>query len=199
MTAYRKLLPTELFRYRDHLLRLDAEDRHARFAGTVSDDSIRRHCKGLDWTNTVVIGYFDQGELRGASELRFESGLRPERAELAFSIEKPFQNHGMGASLMRRALTVARNRGIETIDIICLMENRRMQRLARKYSKYVVTECGEVDVSIPLNRASPVSVMLETIEDGAGAVSTLMDQTRGLLGFFYRDYLPPVSASGGVA
>jgi len=174
MNVFRKLLPAEWDRYKAHLLRLDRADRHLRFAGTVSDAVIERHCQGLDWRNTIVIGWFDNGELRGASELRTAGTPFPKRAELAFSVESAYQGRGIGHDLMSRALTIARNRGIKTIDVVCMLENRRMRSLARKFTKAAVIESGEVGVTIALTMPNHVTLFLEALEDGAGVMSAVL-------------------------
>ena len=66
----RKLWIAETARYRDHLLRLDASSRHNRFGAGVSDDFIRNYVKTTFGLGAVVHGYFSEGILRGAAELR---------------------------------------------------------------------------------------------------------------------------------
>lgn len=176
MGVFRKLLPAEMDRYKAHLLRLDRVDRHLRFAGTVADAVIEQHCHRLDWRNTIVIGWFVDGELRGATEMRTAGRPFPKRAELAFSVERSYQGRGVGTELMRRALTIAGNRGVKVIDVFCLFENRRMRALARKFSKAAVIEHGEVGVTIALDMPNHVTFFLEALEDGAGLVSAMLDR-----------------------
>src|SRR5579872_7596773 len=129
----RKLWVGETELYCDHLLRLDAVSRHNRFGGGISDDFIRAYTESLNSTNSVVHGFFVDGVLRGAAELR-PLVLVPDRdAELAFSIEKPWQSHGVGTALLERTLLAARNRGYKLLHMACLADNRRMQQLARKF------------------------------------------------------------------
>ncbi len=83
----RKLWIGETEKYREHLLRLDPESRHNRFAGAVADEFI---CNYVDLTgglDAIVHGLFVGGVMRGAAELR-PLGLRlPRQAEAAFSVE----------------------------------------------------------------------------------------------------------------
>ena len=67
MTFYRKLLPTDLNVYRDHLLRLSSQDRYARFCGFKTDESIAAYCRGIDWRFTIMVGCFVRGELRAVA------------------------------------------------------------------------------------------------------------------------------------
>ena len=182
MSTFRNLLITEMGRYKDHLLRLDRSDRHMRFGGTVSDAVIEQHCLRMDWRNTVVVAYVDGGEIRAAVELRtsdrtFDRPF-PERAEAAFSVERAYQGRGLGTALMRRVLTVASNRGVRIVDVLCLLENRRMQALARKFARAVVVEGGEVGITIGVDRPSQVSLMLEAFEEGAGLMLAMLDRFR---------------------
>jgi RimJ/RimL family protein N-acetyltransferase len=71
--------------------------------------------------------------MRGAAELRMIGESWPTDAEGAFSVEKDFQNGGVGTQLLGRIVRAARNRGVSRLYMNCLAENRKMQRLAKKY------------------------------------------------------------------
>ena len=116
----RKLWIGETDAYRDHLLRLDRESRHRRFSGAVSDEFIARHAATVNEIGVVVHGFFVDGVLRGAAELRHEGSLFSHEAEAAFSIEQPWQSHGVGTELLERTLLTARNRGIKSLHMNCL-------------------------------------------------------------------------------
>jgi GNAT superfamily N-acetyltransferase len=98
---------TEL--YRQHLLRLDAESRRNRFGGAVSDGFIHRYSEPSALNGAVIHGFFVDGVLRGAAELRLLE--RPGEAEAALSIERAWQSHGVGTALLERVLLAARNSG----------------------------------------------------------------------------------------
>ena len=66
----RKLWISETDAYRDHLLRLDPESRRRRFSGAVSDEFIANHASSATGLSVVVHGFFVDGILRGAAELR---------------------------------------------------------------------------------------------------------------------------------
>lgn len=176
MPVYRKLLPTERHRYCEHLLRLDRADRYARFVGTVSDQVIERHCAGIDWGRTIVVGCFLQGELRGAVELCTDRLIWPDQAELAVSVEKPLQEQGVGTALVRRALTIAGNRRIDRVHMICLADNRRMRAVSRRFGGRMELDGGELSVAFDLPPPNQFSLALEAFEDGAGAVGAVLDR-----------------------
>jgi hypothetical protein len=59
----------------------------------------------------VIYGFFVEGVLRGAAELRLLA--RAGEAEAALSIERAWQSRGVGTALLERVLLAARNRKIE--------------------------------------------------------------------------------------
>src|SRR5882757_1608030 len=66
----RRLWAGETELYRQHLLRLDPESRRNRFGGAVSDEFIRRYAEPSALRGVVICGFFVDGVLRGAAELR---------------------------------------------------------------------------------------------------------------------------------
>jgi GNAT superfamily N-acetyltransferase len=124
----RKLWASETDAYRDHLLRLDRDSRYRRFSGTVSDEFIARHAATASGAGVVVHGFFVDGTLRGAAELRRNGSVFEHEGEAAFSIEQPWQSHGVGTELLERTLLSARNRGIQSLHMVCLADNQRMQQ-----------------------------------------------------------------------
>ena len=161
----RKLWIGETDAYRDHLLRLDSESRHRRFSGAVSDEIIARHAATAKGLGVVVYGFFVDGVLRGAAELRQIGSLFSHEAEAAFSIEKPWQSHGVGSALLERTLLTARNRGIKSLRMDCLAENQRMQQLARKFDAEFSFDFGSVVGEVDPPRSTLLSVMREASAD----------------------------------
>src|SRR5262249_44143492 len=130
----RKLWIGEADLYRDHLLRLDLASRSNRFAAAVSDEFVRDYADISFGIDGLIHGFFIEGTLRGAAELRPIGAPIAREAEAAFSIEKPWQSHGVGSMLLERTLLAARNRGLKFLHMTCLADNKRMQQLARKYA-----------------------------------------------------------------
>jgi GNAT superfamily N-acetyltransferase len=179
MTVYRKLLPTEASVYRDHLMRLNAQDRYARFCGFATDERIAEHCQRIDWRFAIIVGCFVRGELRAAAELRTEPKIWPGEGELALSVEPEFQNQGLGSGLMRRILTIARNRGIRSLTLICLIGNRRMQALTRRFLGELEAEGGEAVGRISLRLPNQLSLLQEAVDRGTALVNVVLDQWQG--------------------
>ena len=172
----RKLWIGEATRYRDHLLRLDRDSRHSRFGGGVSDDFIRNYVETTFGLNAVVHGFFVDGVLRGAAELRpLGSALGPRGRGRAVSIEAAWQSHGVGSALLDRTLLAARNRGIKTLHMACLANNRRMQELARKFAAELSFDFGSVVGEVAAARPTPLSVLRELVTDSHGFATAVLD------------------------
>lgn len=174
----RKLWTGEADDYRDHLLRLDPESRRSRFGGAISDDVIASYVATACTADTVIHGFFVDGVLRGAAELRpFGGG----EAEAAFSIENLWQSHGVGSALLERTLLVARNRGIKLLHMCCLAENQRMQQLAKKFDAELKFDLGSVIGEVENARPTPMSVLREAFADGQSFTRALLDAQARLL------------------
>jgi GNAT superfamily N-acetyltransferase len=171
----RKLWIGETGQYRDHLLRLDPASRNSRFGGGVSDEFIGSFVDLSLSLDAVIHGFFVDGVMRGAAELR-PLGARPTReAEAAVSVEKPWQSHGVGSALLRRTLLTARNRGYRLLHMACLAENRRMQQLARKFDAELSFDFGSVVGEVESWRPNPLSVMQEFMADSHGFATAMLD------------------------
>jgi GNAT superfamily N-acetyltransferase len=170
----RKLWPGEADAYRDHLLRLDPDSRHRRFTGTVGDDFVAQHARSIEAFGVVLYGFFVDGTLRGAAELRPLAPFARE-AEAAFSVEQPWQSHGVGTILLERILLAARNRGITALAMQCLADNRRMQDLARKFAAEFRFDFGSVVGEVDPPRFTPLSLAREWTEDTFGLFTAMLD------------------------
>jgi GNAT superfamily N-acetyltransferase len=177
----RKLWVGETDAYRDHLLRLDPDSRHTRFSGAVSDAVIARHAATAAEVGVVVHGFFVDGTLRGAAELRRIGPVFSREAEAAFSIEQPWQSHGVGTALLERTLLSARNRAIKSLHMHCLADNRRMQQLARKFEADLSFDFGSVVGEVDPPRFTALSLMREWMADGQGIASAMLDMQERLL------------------
>lgn len=177
----RKLWINEADPYRDHLLRLDAESRRNRFGGAVADEFIRNYVDVSICLDAVIHGFFVDGVLRGAAELRPLGQGFAHEAEAAFSIERAWQSHGVGTALLERTLLAARNRGIQQLHMACLADNRRMQKLASKFDAELSFDFGSVVGEVEAAHPTPLSVLREVMADAHGFATAMLDvQTRML-------------------
>jgi len=177
----RKLWIGETEAYGEHLLRLDPESRNRRFGGAVTDDVIRSHAAAARGLDVTLHGFFVDGTLRGVAELRVTGKPFARDAEAAFSIEQLWQSYGVGTMLLERTLLSARNRGIRSLHMYCLADNRRMQQLAQKFDADLTFDFGSVVGEVDPPRFTPLSMMREAVADGHGIATFLLDRQARLL------------------
>jgi GNAT superfamily N-acetyltransferase len=173
--SIRKLWPTETDQFRDHLLRLDRDNRRQRFAHGVSDGFIIDYASRMNDMGSIVYGYSVDGQVRAAAELRKLGDTWGEEAEAAFSVEGAFQDQGVGSELMGRVIRTARNRGIQRLYMSCLAENSKMQAIARKHEADLRFEYGEVIGEIVPQDANYFSMIAEAVEDRVGYMMAVLD------------------------
>ena len=178
----RKLWIGETDVYRDHLLRLDHESRHRRFSGAMADEVIARHAATANGLGVVVHGFFFDGVLRGAAELRRNGSVLSHEAEAAFSIEQPWQSHGVGTVLLERTLLSARNRGIKSLQMQCLANNQRMQQLARKFDAEFSFDFGSVTGEVDPPRSTLLSLLREVMADTHAITARVFELQARLFG-----------------
>jgi len=177
----RRMWLGEADRYRDHLLRLDPVSRRSRFGGAVSDQFVRSYADLSLGIGTVIYGFFVNGTMRGAAELRPVGRARARDTEAAFSIEKPWQSYGVGSALLKRTLLAARNRGVKFLHMACLADNKRMQQLAAKFDAELTFDFGSVVGEVATPRPTPLSVLREIVADHHGFATAMLDVQSRLL------------------
>lgn len=171
----RRLWPMETQKFRDHLLRLDTDSRRLRFAHSVSDSFIEDYASRMSDYGSVVYGHVVEGKVRGAAELRRLGDAWGEEAEAAFSVEKAYQDNGVGSDLMGRIVRAARNRRIRRLYMSCLAENAKMQVIARKHEAALRFEYGEVIGEIMPEHPDYFSMVAEAAEDRVGFMIAVLD------------------------
>ena len=161
--------------YREHLLRLDRDSRRNRFGGAVSEEFIENYTELSIGLDAVMHGFFIDGVLRGVAELRPLGKEFAQEAEAAFSIEQPWQSHGVGSALLERTLLAARNRGIKLLHMACLANNQRMVDLARKFEAELTFDFGSVVGEVEAAHPTPMSVWREVVADSHGFATAMLD------------------------
>jgi len=173
--SIRKLFPSETTTLSDHLIRLTPDARSLRFMGGMHDVAVREHCVRLNWFRTVVMGYFDEGVLRGAAELHVGGKPRPDLCESAITVEAAWQNQGVGTELLRRILVIARNRSARGVLINCFADNYPIQHIARKFGARFRSRAGESEAEIPTRAPTYFSLYEEVVTDWFGWMSVCFD------------------------
>jgi GNAT superfamily N-acetyltransferase len=171
----RKLWPTETNKFRDHLLRLDKENRRMRFAHGVSDAFVEDYAARMSEMGALVYGYFVDGEVRAAAELKKLGIAWGREGEAAFSVEQPWQEQGIGTELMGRVIRAARNRGVQHLCVSCLAENAKMRTIASKHEAELRFEYGEVIGEIIPEGPNYFSLLAEAVDDRFGYMMAVLD------------------------
>lgn len=173
--SIRKLWPGEWELFRDHLLRLDADSRRMRFAHAVSDTFIEDYARRMSEFGSIVQAYVEDGVVRAAAELRKLTDDWGVEGEAAFSVEAGWQDRGIGNELMGRVILAARNRGIRHLYMSCLIENQKMQAIARKHEAQLRFEYGEVIGDIVPEGPDCFSLLAEAVDDRVGFMLAVLD------------------------
>ena len=92
----------ELPLLRDHLLRLDQASRRDRFHGFMDDGFIERYAAKCASDGTVIIGYLENGVVRGAAELHPPDESPDSQPEIAFSVEASTRRQHLVPKVDRR-------------------------------------------------------------------------------------------------
>lgn len=173
--AIRKLWMRERDKLTDHLLRLDGDSRRMRFTHAVSDAFIKEYVAGINDLNSVVYGYFEGPHMRAAAELRKIGTIWGQDAEGAFSVERGYQNCGIGTQLMGRVIRAARNRAVHHLQMVCLTENSKMQHVARKHQAVLRFAQGEMTGEIEPEPGTLATMLEEAVDDQRAYMRMILD------------------------
>ena len=171
----RRLHSADFPAFRRHFKRLDMETRQARFGTPVNDSFLNSYVSTAHRPGNIAFGAFADGEIRASAELRALGHTVKSSAEAAFTVEKSAQEIGLGALLMDRIITAAQNRQIGQIHMICLRDNVRMKRLARKFGARLQIAADNVTAQITPSYPSAISVFDEVWHDAAGYVTAVLE------------------------
>jgi GNAT superfamily N-acetyltransferase len=180
MLVIRKLAAPEAAALKAHLLRLDAEDRRLRFGHFITPEVILASCDAIQWEHTWIVGAFDGDTLRGVAELRDMGSAEAGRmGELSVTVERAFQDRGVGTRLLEEALLIARNRGFRSLYLLCLPDNPKMHHVARKFSDRLSFQGGDVEVRIKSAQPDALSFFAEAFGDAVALWQTMIGRTTG--------------------
>jgi GNAT superfamily N-acetyltransferase len=148
--AVRQLRPSESHLFKAHLLRLDAESRHDRFNGGTSDAFVDAYADRCFREGATVVAYVDGGKVLGAAELHERPEFDVPTGEIAFSVERKLQHHGVGRRLFRRIIAHAQALGYTQLKVTTHPGNVAMRRLARSFGAQLSFVEGETTGTILL-------------------------------------------------
>lgn len=179
MPHYRKLTYLDLPAVEAHLLRLSPEDRQQRFSASLSDAAVANYCHRLNLFDNLLLGAFVDGELRGLAQLGFGSPPWSGEAELAVSVDRDWQHRGIGGELARRCVIVASNRGLRAIEMICMIENGPMRRIALKLDGKLIFIDSQAESRVELPPLNGLSLLAEMLSDAHGAYGSVTSRLFG--------------------
>lgn len=168
-----------------HLLALPEHDRYLRFGYSARDEQIRRYVDQLDFDRDDIFGIFNRSlELIAMAHLAFlpsEPGTPP-GAEFGVSVLAKARGRGFGSRLFDRAVTHARNEGVELMFIHALSENTAMIKIARNAGATLERDGSETEAYLRLPPATLDSRVSELVDEQvAQADYRLKQQARGFL------------------
>lgn len=138
-----------------HFLALGYDDRRLRFGVGQTDCAVRAYVDGIDFAQDALLGVLDvDSRLLGVAHL----ARSDDHAELGISVLVASRNRGIGAALLQRAHTQARDWGVRALLVHCLTENGAMTHLARSEGMDVIAEAGEADAWLRLPPAESSGV-----------------------------------------
>lgn len=175
----RSLAPRHRGRILAHLLALEEHDRYLRFGYPASDEQVGRYVEALDFEHDEVFGVFNRRlELAAMAHLAYPRGdaEASNAAEFGVSVSTRARGKGLGARLFDRAVLHARNRGVDTLFIHALSENKAMLRIARQAGAVVERSGSESEAHLTLPPETLASQMEALVEDGAAAVDYQIKQ-----------------------
>lgn len=163
----RELNPDERPNLLAHLLALPSEDRRLRFAHAISDEGLQQYVEGIDFArDTVFVVTNADLAIVGAAHLARDG----EYAELGVSVLPQARGRGIGAALLERSATHARNTGVRVLFMNCLVENAPMLHLARKQGLRVAVSSGEAEAFARLPKPDLHSLVSEAVAGQLGLI-----------------------------
>lgn len=139
----RRLRPSEMKLFREHLLRLDQVSRRDRFNGSMGDTCLKTYASMSFTQGATVLGYVEDGKVLAAAELHEQVQFETPTGEIAFSVERELQHRGLGSELFRRLLEHARLLGYTRLSVTTHSQNDGMRALARKFNARLSFQEGE--------------------------------------------------------
>jgi RimJ/RimL family protein N-acetyltransferase len=137
---------------RDHLLRLQGDDRRMRFGGAISDEGIDVYLKTAFDRNSEWFIIYSSDVVVAACHVAYIE----DEAEIGLSVDVTERMKKLAQVVFRRALISVRAKNIKKVYMHCLSENTVMKHIAHKAGMTVVSAHGESDARIEVDYAYPL-------------------------------------------
>lgn len=99
----------------------------------------------------ALMGTPGSERLTGVARVIFE--LDGRRGEFAVAVADEWQGRGIGASLLKRCLTIARQKGLETVWGLVIAENVQMLKLGKRLGFKIKRVAGSSEYELTINLA----------------------------------------------
>lgn len=168
MYSIKKLSEFNRQKVQEHFLRLDPESRRSRFCATMNNENLSLYAKNLDFIHNGIFGIFnDNLDIIGLGEC---VSYDPKNgyssiAEVAFSIEKPYQGKKLGNKIMQKVVQYANLHNLKELKMYFLKTNAATFHLAKKYNFKLEYYSSEISGTIKVNSISPIAENFNTQMD----------------------------------
>lgn len=168
----RSLGPRHRGRITAHLLALQGSDRYLRFGYSATDAQLSKYVDMLEFEHDEVFGIFSRRlELIAMAHLAHPvaapADARPTTSEFGVSVLPHARNRGFGKRLFEHAILHARNRGVQSLFIHALSENRAMLKIARNAGAVIDRDGSESQALLTLPPDTLASHVGELVEHQA--------------------------------
>lgn len=167
MVPIRSLGENHRARIAGHLKALDENDRYFRFGFKASDDQVDRYVDALNFDRDEIFGIYNSRlQLIATAHLAYsdDADLRA-CAEFGVSVLAQARGRGFGKRLFERALTHARNAGVQMMFLHVLSENTVMLKIARHAGATVERDGADSEAHLSLPPATLNSHLTELVEE----------------------------------
>lgn len=154
----------------EHFLRLDYESKSSRFCTPITDENMSIYVQKIDFKNGIFGIFNDNLDIIGLGECVFFKEKDKLTAEVAFTVEKPYQGNGLGNKLMKRVVQYANSRDIHELHMYCIRNNQAILHLAKKYNLVPQYEGTEISGVVKTPDVLPlISTLNEQFEDNVAS------------------------------
>lgn len=150
MALIRTLGIKDLPAIKAHFEKLDQDALYSRFMCSVTPEYVSKYTSGFNFEKDILLGVEDLSDfsLIGLAEIR---PVSDDHAEVAFTVSKNKQKHGLGRELVKRAFLTAKNNGYSHVNLVCMPNNKGMQHIAKINGMELETVDGDIhgDIQLP--------------------------------------------------
>lgn len=153
-----------LAEYAQHLKGLSEADRYTRFCYAIKDENIDRFILSVLYNadDHHLFTANIQDKIVGFGHLAREGN----DWELAVSVDSNQQGKGVADTLMSHMIDWGKTRGIHSVFMHCIVQNQKIQHLARKHGLRLVDRDGaEVTSRVDLPPATPMDYTADFLRE----------------------------------